>query len=233
VIASLALAAVAIGAMPASVDRDDQAAAEAAVAVFNDRLAEGGWSSTGPVEPTEPGDPAESEFGDCLGGFELYLDNSELRFDGETARAFSDNFEAPGADPSSESGLGDFGFAGAIVLVADDAGVAVLDSFVERLGDAGTVACIGALPGFASIPDEPAVTASITNLAELGVGEASARLDIGLSTSTDDGELTYSLTFAAARTGRSLAVIAVGGTGDAELPIDPVAELAVLVGSLG
>jgi hypothetical protein len=233
VILSLAVAAVAIGAGPASFDPDDQTAAEAAVAVFNERLMDGGWTSTGPVAPTEPGDPSESEFGDCLGGFELYLDNSELRFDGETARAFSDNFEMPGADPPTESGLGDFGFAGAIVFVADDVGVGFLDTFVERLGDADTVSCIGALPAFASIPDEPAVSASITNVADLGVGEASARLDISLSTTTEAGELTYSLTFAAARTGPALAVVAAGGTGDTELPVDPVAELEVLVGSLG
>ena len=80
--------------LPATVDADDQAAADTAVTVFNERLTAAGWTSTGPFTQSEPEGEEETEFGACLNGFELYLDYTDVHFDGETARAFSHSFEA-------------------------------------------------------------------------------------------------------------------------------------------
>ena len=89
----------------------------------------------------------ETEFGACLGGFEQYLDYTDRHFDGETARAFSDNFELVGDD--AEGTVGETGYAGAVVLTADESAVGVLDAFVEQLGAGETAACIAQLESFA------------------------------------------------------------------------------------
>src|SRR5262245_28175560 len=135
--AAAPLAIGAIGGMSATVDVDDQAAADAAVAVFNERLGDAGWTSHGPLaQSTAPEGGDESLFGPCLGGFEQYLDYTDRHFDGETAQAMSDDFELASDDPDLS------GNAGAVVLTASDAGVGVLDSFVARLGAEQTVACV-------------------------------------------------------------------------------------------
>jgi hypothetical protein len=223
------LALGAIGGMPATVDPDDQAAADAAVAVFNERLTEAGWTSHGPL--TQSGGPEageESLFGPCLGGFEQYLDYPDRHFDGETARASSDDFERAGDDPAEA------GNAGAVVLTATETAVGVLDTFVERLGAADTAACIAQLDSFASTSDDAwSVETTVTNDADLGVGDASARLDIGVAMALEGSELTSAATFAAARVDRSLVVVAIGGSGPALLGLDPVTELAAIVATFG
>ena len=78
------LALGAPGVVSASADPNDQAAADAAVTVFNDRLTAAGWTSTGPFTQAEPEGEEETEFGACLNGFERYLDYTDVHFEGET-----------------------------------------------------------------------------------------------------------------------------------------------------
>jgi hypothetical protein len=227
--AAAPLALGVLGPFTAVVDPDDQAAADAAVAVFNDRLADAGWTSQGPL--THSGASAageESVFGPCVGGFDQYLDYPDRHFDGETARASSDDFERAGDDPTEA------GNAGAVVLTATETAVGVLDTFVERLGAPDTAACIAQLESFASTSeDEWSVETTVTNDADLGVGDASARLDIHVAMALEGSELTSAATFAAARVDRSLVVVAIGGSGPAVLGLDPVTELAAIVATFG
>ena len=79
--------------------------------------------------------------------------------------------------------------------------------------------------------DESSVEATVSNEADLGVGDRSARLDVSVAMAFEGTELTSSATFAAARVDRSLVVVAVGGSGAAGLGLDPVVELAAIVAS--
>jgi hypothetical protein len=171
-------------------------------------------------------------FGTCLGGFEQYLDYTDRHFDGETARALSDDFELAGDD--AQGGVGAAGYAGAVVLTAAESAVGVLEAFVEQLGAEATVACIAQLESLAPTADDASsVEATVTNAADLGVGDSSARLDFRVAMMFQGTELTSSATFAAARVGRSLVVVAVGGSGATGLGVDPVAELAAIVATFG
>jgi hypothetical protein len=220
--------------LPATVDADDQAAADTAVAVFNERLTASGWTSTGPFTQSEPEGEEETEFGSCLSGFELYLDYTDVHFDGETARAFSHSFEVVGSEPTSTGSVGDYGYAGAVVLTATDSAVGVLDTFVEQLGAEETVACMEEQPAFESMSDEETnVDLTITNEADVGVGDASARLDFTVTMGNEVGEFTTVGTFAAARVDRSLVVVVAGGSGSGAGDLDPVAELAAMVDTFG
>ena len=216
------------GAVGASADPNDQAAADAAVTVFNDRLTAAGWTSTGPFTQAEPEGEEETEFGSCLNGFERYLDYTDVHFEGETARAFSHNFELESGEPTATGSIGDYGYAGAVVLSAEESAVGVLDTFVQQLGDPATVACMVEQPTFDEVTD-----VSITNEADVGVGVASARLDFAVSMSYEDAQFTIASTFTAARVDRFLVVVVAGGSGSAAADLDPIAELAAMVESFG
>jgi hypothetical protein len=217
-----------VGVFPASVDPVDQAAAEVAVGVFNDRLTAAGWTSTGPFAQSAGGDEGEeSEFGPCLGGFERYLDYTDVHLEGETARAFSDDFELAGADEEDRGG--EFGYAGAVVLTAEPSAVVMFDEFVQRLGADATAACMTGQLAEAAPADGPAMEIGVTTEGNLGVGEASARLDVAVAMDHEGNAYGTSATFAAARVDRSLVVVVAGGSGSAASGLDPVAELAAVV----
>jgi hypothetical protein len=111
--------------------------------------------------------------------------------------------------------------------------VRILDGFVARLGTEDTAACIAEQPAYQSLSEEDStVDSTITNESDLGVGDASARLDVRLVSTYEGSELSFFATFAAARAERSLVLVAIGGSGRAELDVDPVAELAAMVDAL-
>ncbi len=225
-----------IGVFPTSVDPVDQAAAEVAVGVFNERLTAAGWTSTGPFAQSAGGEEGEeTEFGPCLGGFERYLDYTDVHLEGETARAFSDDFELTSSDredDTGDDGIGEFGHAGAVVLTAQVSSVAMFDEFVQRLGAETTAACVANQLEGAAPPDGPVMEIGVTTEGNLGVGEASARLDVAVAMEHEGNAYGTSATFAAARVDRSLVVVVAGGSGSAESALDPVAELAAVVDTL-
>ena len=115
------------------------------------------------------------------------------------------------------------------MLTAEESAVDILDTFVEQLGAEGTVACMTEQEVLASAPEE----VTVSNEGDLGVGDASARLDLAVAMSYDGQEFSSAATFAAARVDRSLVVVVVGGTGGGAGDLDPVAELAAVVDSFG
>ena len=233
--AAAPLAFSAIGGMSATVDPDDQAAAAAAVAVFNERLTDAGWTSHGPLTQSaapEEGDESGSERvsagSSCTSTTPTGTSTARQRGRSPTTSSSS----ADGAE--SVDATGDTGYAGAVVLTAAESAVGVLDTFVEQLGAEETAVCISQLQSFASTSDdESSVETTVTNDADLGVGERSARLDFSVAMTFEGNELTSSATFAAARVDRSLVVVAIGGSGSAGLSLDPVAELAAIVATFG
>ena len=222
------LALGASGVVSASAAPNDQSTADAAVTVFNERLTAAGWSSTGPFTQAEPEGEETTEFGGCLNGFERYLDYTDVNFEGETARAFSHNFELVSSEPEPTDPVGDHGYAGAVVLTADDSAVGLLDTFVLQLGDPDTVTCMMQQPAFDEITDM-----TVSNEADVGVGDASARLDVAVSVSYEGAEFAVASTFAAAHVDRSLLVVVAGGSGSAAAGLDPIAELAAMVDTYG
>ena len=227
-LAAAPLAMVALGGLPTTAAPVDQAAADAAVAVFNDRLTQAGWSSTGPLTQAQPEGDEEGQFGACLSGFERYLDYTDVHFEGETARAFSHDFELVSRAGNSTDATGGYGYAGAVVVTAADSAVGLLDKFVEDLGAADTTACMLGQPAFQSMTDE----VRITNEADVGVGDASARLDFTVTTRYEDTMLVTAATFAGARVDRSLVVLVAGRSGPGMADLDLIAELAAMVDTL-
>ena len=202
-----------VGVFPTSVDPVDQAAAEVAVGVFNERLTAAGWTSTGPFAQSAGGEEGEET----------------------EARAFSDDFELTGSDredDTADDGIGEFGYAGAVVLTAQVSSVAMFDEFVQRLGAESTAACVANQLEGAAPPDAPVMEIGVTTEGNLGVGEASARLDVAVAMDHEGNAYGTSATFAAARVDRSLVVVVAGGSGSAESALDPVAELAAVVDTL-
>ena len=183
-----------------------------------------------PVRPVGRGRPdgEGSEFGPCLGGFERYLDYTDVHLEGETARAFSDDFELAGGD--REDGVGEFGYAGAVVLTAEASAVVMFDEFVQRLGADETAACMTGQLADAAPSDGPAVEIGVTHRRRSRVSaSASARLDVTVTVDYEGNAYGTSATFAAARVDRSLVVVVAGGSGPAASALDPVAELAAMV----
>jgi hypothetical protein len=106
----------------------------------------------------------------------------------------------------------------------------VLDSFVAQLGAEETLACIAEQSEFASVDvDDSSVELTMSNEANVGVGDASARLDFSVTMDYQGSDLSTSATFAAARVDRTLVVVAAGGSGAGASSLDPVAELAAMV----
>ena len=107
-------------------------------------------------------------------------------------------------------------------------------TFVEQLGAEETVTCIAGLPAFQSMDDDATtLEVAITNEANVGVGDASARLDFSLTVAYEGTDITTSATFAAARVDRTVVVVAAGGSGSAASSLDAVAELAAMVDTYG
>jgi hypothetical protein len=232
----LAIAALGMWA-PMSADPDDQAAADQAVAVFNERLTDAGWTSTGPPEEFESSLADESEFGDCFNGFDIYLENTELRVDDETARAYADEFTLLDAETGSTSPVAASPFTSALVITVDESAVETLDSFVAQLGAADTIECLAEQPAYVETgEDEMSIESVFSNEADLGVGDASAQLEGSVSMHSEDSDFpydySYAFGFAAARTGRSLVVVFYGTPGTDETDFDAVAELEAMADSL-
>ena len=126
------------------------------------------------------------------------------------------------------------GYAGAVVLTAEESAVAVLDDFVTALGAEETVPCMtDQLAGEDFAEDEPTLEIDVTNESDLGIGEASARLDMTLAVDYEGTAFESVATFAAARVDRSLVIVVAGATGGGAGDLDPIAELEAMVDSFG
>jgi hypothetical protein len=234
-VAAVPIAFAALGlAVPTATDAEDQAAADDAVAVFNERLTDAGWTSTGPPEVQDSSDFEGGGFGDCFGGFDLYLENTELRVDGETARAYSDQFTFTGEGPETTEAIADFANAAALVITVDESSVEALDTFVAQLGSSETTECLSALPEFEEVAEgDMTVDVEWATESELGVGESSARFTASIDTSGAAGDFSFDLSYDVARVDRSLVLVLYGSSGASPVELDTAAELDAMVDALG
>ena len=234
-IGSAALAAT--GSISASAD--DQAAADAAIAAFNERVTDAGGESSGPPDttPIDPEQYAEENPGsECFGDFSTGLDPGG-HVEGETARADSDHFSLPGDDGSDEIDAG-------VILVSDDHSDTLRD-FVDLLASEELATCLE--EAFGALLDAEAAAAeegSDTALAgysgtievdvesDIGVGDASAHVRILTEITYDEAAYTSNLDVYAAVSGRSLAAITVGTVEEPATDFDPVAELDALLDAM-
>jgi len=231
-----------------SASADDQAAADAAMAAFSERMIEAGGVSRGPTDITEldAEELAEQDnfgvecFGDAVSGLE-----AGGRMEGETARVFSAEFTfVPPGTPVTTDWLGidlsehDVVTASIVTVDADhiaaieelvdqmgsdDGAQCVMDTFVAQLSSEDTTGDSATLPGF-----ELEASAEF----DIGVGDASAEIHFGLT--SEIGEQTYEFNTAlyVARIDRSLVFVAVVTGAELVSEIDGQAELAALVDSL-
>jgi hypothetical protein len=209
--------------VPASGNSHDQKTVDGAVAVFNERLTDAGWISSGPPPEVASVDIPEEErvLGNCLNGFDVVIfRNTEQRLEGETARAFSDDFRIGDLAPDSTDPLPDYGYIAIGVFTVSDSSSQVLDEVVRVLGAEATASCLRQ-------PGNVQGDVTITN--DIGVGDATSQLE--LSYSVDDlGQFTESLL--ASRVDRSLVTMVVATSGRYHLDIDPVAELTAVLEAL-
>lgn len=227
--------AAVVGALPVQAsDAGAQARAEEAVAVFNERFTDAGWRSNGPQPVVDP-EEGESEFGDCFGGMELMLDNTDERIEGETARAYSDEFLLGDPDPptGSDAAAAESAFAAAAVITVDDDGMALLEDFVTILGAEDAATCIEDVLHEQYEADEGEVTIDATVDDDLGIGDQGGRFDLALTSEAMDTMVSYNLSMAAVRADHSLVAVIAGGTGDSIAELDVVAELEAMVDALG
>jgi hypothetical protein len=241
-----ALAAATLGgalvAGSAAASPDDQAAADAAIAEFNERMTEAGGLSSGPpdMEPVDPesGDGLPVE---CVGEFETALDAGG-HIEGETARAFSDDFKFSADPPASTDPMdvmmleGDDVNAG--IVTVDEASIGALDELIELIGSEETATCLEGM--FTSLMEDPSMTSDATGVTlpefgfdvstefDLGIGDASARFELDISSAGFASQSTAWV----ARTGRSLVYFGVSTTGEPVSDFDGEAEIAALIDSL-
>ena len=252
VTATLTLAGGLASTRAAATASDDQAAADAAITAFNERMTGAGGVSDGApdMEPAEPDDDAEKPpASECLDGLDEALEPSS-RFEGETARAFSDNFtfasaDAPVTTDPMEFEFGESDDVTAGVITVHAAHQAVLDELIATIGSEEVAACLqeeflaadaaaqsGAAAGSAPPSDVPTADVTVTAEPDLGLGDASARLDIEIVSMLGDDTFGFSTSIFVARSDRTLVFFALGVVGEQVSDLDGLEELGALLESL-
>lgn len=226
---------------------EDQAVADAAIAAFNERMEAAGFVSEGPSDFTSGDEDGDEAFAKCELDFELLgaLEDEE-GFTGESARAFSDEFLLAPEDAPPTTDFLDFSLEeqrlAALVITVDEGSTPDLDAIVELIGSPEIADCIeqsldeqmtqSADSDPPPLP-EGAFELDVSTEADLGVGEASAGLTLGVEIDAMGFTLDLSTSLLFARVDRSLVGVLVGRSGpEVELPIDPVAELAALAAEI-
>lgn len=251
VAATLTLAGGLASTRAAATASDDQAAADAAITAFNERMTGAGGVSDGApdMEPTEPDDDAEEPpASECLDGLDEALEPTS-RFEGETARAFSDNFtfasaDAPVSTDPMEFEFGESDGVTAGVITVDAAHQGFLDELIATIGSEEVAACLQeeflaadsvAQSGAAgSVPPSDIPTADVTVTAEpdLGLGDASARLDIEIVSTVGDDTFGFSTSIFVARSDRTLVFFALDVADEQVSDLEGREELGTLLESL-
>ncbi len=233
---------------------DDQAAADAAITAFNERMTEAGGVSDGapdmePAEPDDDDDAEEPPASDCLNGLDEALEPSG-RFEGETARAFSDNFTFASADAPLSTDPMEFEFGendnvAAGVITVDAAHRSVLDELIATLGSDDVADCLqdellaadaaaqsGATANSAPPSDVPTADVNVTAEPDLGLGDASTRLDIEIASMLGDDTFGFSTSIFVARSDRTLVFFVLGVANEQVSDLEGREELGALLESL-
>ncbi len=231
---------------------DDQAAADAAITAFNERMTEAGGVSDGApdMEPAEPDDDAEEPpASECLDELDEALEPTS-RFEGETARAFSDNFTFASADAPLSTDPMEFEFGEndnvtAGVITVDAAHRSVLDELIATLGSDDVADCLqdellaadaaaqsGATASSAPPSDVPTADVNVTAEPDLGLGDASTRLDIEIASMLGDDTFGFSTSIFVARSDRTLVFFVLGVANEQVSDLEGREELGALLESL-
>lgn len=225
---------------------DDQAAADAAMASFNERMAAAGGVSDGPPDLTAAEDAEAVEddpFAGCFGDITGLEPNGRL--EGETARAFSDNFTFPpdgeplDTDPLSMAISQDDAVSAAVITVDADHADAV-DELVRALGSDEAATCLEGLfndmaadeANAGSSPNAAGFEVDVAAEADLGIGDASASLQLALTDSADGTASESNTAVYLARSDRSLVYLTISTDAEPNAVFDAPAELVAIVDSL-
>jgi len=228
---------------------DDQARADAAMEAFGGQMGELGFESTGPPDQDEDTD----DFGPCFEGVGTVMTASQEPVEGETARAFSDEFsrtptELPAGTsdtkPDDEAGDepeldADGEFAAAIVITFDETHRDAAEEFVTRFGSDEMATCFEqeisdevAGGGDSTVPEGYELTVDVAADSDLGIGDHSGQLVLTVDLAMMGFELDYSVRYLVAATDRSLVVLLHGTTGAIDAVMDPEVELTMIVEAL-
>lgn len=229
---------------------DDQAAADAAIAAFIDRVTAAGWVSQGPADPSEATD--EELFTECEQEFAVIEAMFTGEFAGETAQAYSDQFvfSPEGTQPATteafDFSIEDEEFLVAFVVSVDEGHVDELDAMVQLIGSPELAECaelsmadqlgeVADADPLGTLLSTEMITYSIENEADLGVAESSASLSIAFEADIFGEPLAFDTTMTFARVDRTLVGLFTGHTGLTEPTsgIDRRAELAALADDVG
>lgn len=258
-LAGLAIgAALTVGTMvPAAVA--DQAAADAAIDAFSQRMVEAGFVA-GP-DDDEPDDTvtdddddaSDDPFDDCLGDAGIEVpDDPDAPFPGTIAEAESPEFEFAVDDEPESTEMFDLTPAipesiAAMISTVDDSSVEQMAQLIDWMGSKAAADCyeqslLGEM--LSTEPDDgeaddgdddfemPPPEIELSNSGDVGVGDRSARIDMSFSM-TFMVQIEMDITMLFAQSGRSMVMLmhATGADG-ATSGVDPVAELQALVDDL-
>jgi hypothetical protein len=252
-LAVVSLTAVTLAPPAAAAQPGDQARADAAVAAFNEWITQAGYQSDGPQALEEDADDAEDdELAVCLEGFETILASLAGPADGETARAYSDDFSraatpAGTSAPESSDSLGDIPeaeeYAAAFVVTFDADHADTAERFVTHFGSDQAAECfreqldetlsVDVADTDGTGATEYVSTVEVENAQDIGVGDHSARMAFSVNTEFMDESFDYAVEFFAAQTGPSLALVLHGRYGEiAPATIDYSSALQSMVDAL-
>jgi hypothetical protein len=221
----------------------DQQQADAAVAAFVDTVEAAGYESIGPgdegdvldLRPSDD-DEADDPTYECIGSDLSELIADDETFVGETARATSDDFAPAGGDPATD----DSGFAlenetiNAVVAFVDEEEANSIGAIVDTFGSTEVADCVRqvfAAELEAGNDDDAEYDVEITSTDDLEVGDASARMAVGLSATYQGTTIEVNSTLSVALVGRALVMVFTDNSGG-EVGVDPVDALAAMVDAL-
>jgi hypothetical protein len=209
------------------VTADDQRRVDEVVAASSLRMLESDFWSVG------LGTQDDDFVSACLGGVDS--PGRLAPMPGEVARGVSNVYlHQPDADARPEDGE----LVRLAVVVVDAANVSALDWFVVLLGDDETAECrrdeflaaVELEPGVADL--ETAVDGDA--VADIGIGERSARLDLRITFSAPGSARQVHYTHLVGRSGNTLVVLSSATFGPGPFSdFDPETELAAIVAGLG
>jgi hypothetical protein len=232
----------------------DQARLDAAIDGFEQRLTDAGWVGE-PADDDEDEDDADAggdaigddEFNECFGELAAVLEDVDgEEFPGQTAmrESLEFTFVPAGAVPETTEEfsfeLGDEETVAAFAVSVDDTGTQLLDSLVDTMGAKETGDCVreameAEMAPSSSDEEIPAeFEFAVANEADLGVGERSARLQLGFDMDFMGMSMVFDFSMYLARVDRDLVMLMHGtfGTPAKMSGFDPLAELQTLVDAL-
>jgi hypothetical protein len=240
------------GAPHVGASADDQARLDAAIAGFEQRMTNAGWTSQAPADDDDGASidldidemsEEDAAFAECFGELGVPVEGDLEELPGETARSESDDYAFVETSEASETTeLFSFDFDGetisAFAVSVDESELATVERFVEVFGAKETADCLqsafdslmaGEIEG-ADVPVDFDV--EVTTASDLGIGDQNARFELSLSGEVMGFSVDTVTQLVMSRVGSDLVAVAYVALGEAVSGIDPVEELQLLVDEL-